>query len=157
MKSRLLTNASRLQQGLTSTLKVKRTSRHRLSMLSLHVISLKKYLHVHLWMYLCMFLGIYIYGVALLIGSILSTVKSALLIHGARKVFPIFLTTTSFHILWSSAVSQDFPICGNRDHCDIDHWHENCWHHLLISRRTWATWRCGSPWLRSACFSISCT
>ena len=39
-------------------------------------------------MYLCMFLGIYIYGVALLIGSILSTVKSALLIHGARKVFP---------------------------------------------------------------------
>ena len=30
-------------------------------------------------------LGTFFYGVALLIGSILSTVKSALLIHGARK------------------------------------------------------------------------
>ena len=34
-------------------------------------------------------LGIFINGVALLIGSILSTVNSAFLIHGARKVFPI--------------------------------------------------------------------
>ena len=153
MKSWPLTNASRLQQGLTSTLKLKRTSRHRLSMLSLHVISLKKYLHVHLWMYLCMFLGIYIYGVALLIGSILSTVKSALLIHGARKVFPISWPPVLF--IYSGA-----PLLVKIFLCVVigtiaTMWHENCWHHLLISRRTWATWRCGSLWLRSACFSIS--
>ena len=35
-----------------------------------------------------------------------------------QKGIPDFLTISSFHILWSSAVSQDFPLCGNRDHCD---------------------------------------
>ena len=100
-------------------------------MLSLHVISLKKYLHVHLWMYLCMFLGIYIYGVALLIGSILSTVKSALLIHGARKVFPISWPPVLF--IYSGA-----PLLVKIFLCVVigtiaTMWHENCWHHLLIS------------------------
>ena len=30
-----------------------------------------------------------------------------------QKGIPDFLTTSSFHIL-----SQDFPMCGNKDHCD---------------------------------------
>ena len=30
-----------------------------------------------------------------------------------QKGIPDFLTTSSFHIF-----GQDFPMCGNRDHCD---------------------------------------